>query len=286
MRYRLPANLLLWYHSHDVADIRYIRKGSISWWAWKSEKWIFPRLTLFSLPALERKAYYPLDKFKGAFFFLPNFPARKIFGNLLPTGHKQINDRVKLVYQGSIDAMHGLEEIIALLNEKPGGKDLFLVLIGPVSSDYLQRLRELAVQNNTQDRLVYIPQSGYRTVIQNALSCHIGIGIYKKQDIMNSTVGTASNKIYEYAATGMPALIYDNEHFRSALQGRSWVFFTDTSKTSLLKNMEQIIVQYERLSAAALADFREELCFERNFSPLLEYLSGKIGALESGNNNL
>jgi hypothetical protein len=82
LSYRLIRRLLhkspdLWYHNHDVADKENLRKWSISWWAWKTENWIFPRLALFSLPAIERKAYFPMGKFKGKFFFIPNFPAKK-----------------------------------------------------------------------------------------------------------------------------------------------------------------------------------------------------------------
>src|ERR1700730_7912293 len=46
---------ILWYHNHDLAEAVYIKKFSLAWWAWKSEKWIFPKLDIFSLPAMERQ---------------------------------------------------------------------------------------------------------------------------------------------------------------------------------------------------------------------------------------
>ena len=93
---------------------------------------------------------------------------------------------------------------------------------------------------------------------------------------MNKTLGTASNKIYEYAASGMPVLLYDNIHFRSILGNRNWAFFTDTQEKSLVKTLEEIIAQYQLLSSSAQKDFKAELCFEHYFQPLLKYLSGEI----------
>lgn len=264
---------VLWYHNHDVGDKKYLRKWSISWFAWKSEWWIFPRLTLFSLPSIERRIYFPMHKLKGKFFFLPNFPSRKVYNTMFSQyGRKDLYGDIKILYQGSIGPLHGLEEIIPLLNEKIGGKNLLLVLKGFISKDYLTELQQLGGKHQVLDRLVYLPPTGYREVIRNSFSCHIGIGIHKKNDIMNNTLGTASNKIYEYAASGLPVLIYDNAHFRATLEGRRWVFFTDTSKTSLLRCLQEIISNYHALSEDARKDFADHLCFENYFKPILPFL--------------
>jgi hypothetical protein len=271
----LPRDLLLWYHNHDVAERQYIRKGSISWWAWKSEQKMFPRLDIFSLPAMERQAYFPMNEFKGKFFFLPNYPSVIIYGayNRQP---KDMTGPVRLLFQGSIGPLHGLEEIIPLLGQRVAGRSLQLVLKGFMRDSYKAELLDLVRQHHVEDKLIIVPPTGYEGVVRNAQTCHIGIGIHKKQDLMNKTLGTASNKIYEYVASGMPVLMYDNEHFRATLGMRSWVFFTDTSATSLLGCLEQIITRYQVLSEAALEDFEAGLCFEHYFKPLLEYLRGKI----------
>lgn len=263
---------VLWYHNHDMGDEKYMRKWSISWFAWKSEKWLFPRLTVFSLPAVERKVFFPMEKLKGQFFFLPNFPSKKVYGAIKPGIKKNDDGDIKLLYQGSIGALHGLEEIIPLLKEKISGRNMVLVLKGFVRDGYLQELEQLAAANGVKDKLLYLPPSGYREVIENAFTCHIGIGIHKKQDIMNNTLGTASNKIYEYAATGMPVLIYDNAHFRATLGSREWVFFTDTENASLLAAISNIISNYDALSKKATTDFTGELCFENYIKPVIEFL--------------
>ena len=70
------------------------------------------------------------------------------------------------------------------------------------------------------------------------MTYHIGIGIHRKEDIMNKTLGTSSNKIYEYAAAGLPVLLYDNQQFRNYLGKYKWAFFTDCSKASLISALE------------------------------------------------
>ena len=262
-----PKPRLTWYHNHDVAEKQYIRKHSISWWSWKSEKWIFPKLQIFSLPSVERKFCFPMKSLTGEFVFLPNFPSGKIYKNGRP--EQRYNEAVyKILFQGSIGPLHGLEEIIPLLKERIAGKDLVLVLKGFIKPKYLESLKSVAAENNVSEKLLYIGPTDYREVIENGRTCHIGIGIHKKDDIMNKTLGTASNKIYEYAALGLPVILYDNRHFHEILGKFEWAFFTDASKDSLRDCLEKIIINYPRLSGLAEVDFRRQLSFEHYFQAL------------------
>ena len=275
LSYRLFSNLtkkprILWYHNHDVADEKQLRKYSLSWFAWKSEKWLFPKLNIFSLPAVERKSAFPMSLLNGHFIFLPNFPSIHIYGNLEPkTGMPR--KTIRLLFQGSIGTQHGLEEIIPLLKEQINGHDLQLILKGFISKEYAETLDKLAASYSVGDRVIFMGPTGYREVIQNAKTCDIGIGIHMKQDIMNRTLGTASNKIYEYAAVGLPVLIYDNEHFRQTLGKYSWVFFTDASESSLRKCLQDIISNLNSLSQAARKDF-EDFSFEKYFDKVTDAL--------------
>lgn len=264
----IPKSIKLWYHNHDVAEAQYIRKGSISWASWKSEQSLFSKLELFSLPSLERLQCFPMNKFCGQFFFLPNYPSKLLYKSFFG---KQIdnNESIKLLYQGSIGPMHGLEEIISLLNYKILENSFQLILKGFISHEYKEELMQLAERNNSIDKLVFIGPTSYSEVISNAKNCHIGIGIHKKQDMMNLTLGTASNKIYEYAAAGLPVLIYDNSHFREILGSRKWVVFTDTTEKSLIASIRCIIENYTEMSYCAIKDFNEELCFEKYFEKII-----------------
>jgi hypothetical protein len=261
---------ILWYHNHDVVEKKYLRRYSLSWFAWKSEKWIFPRLNIFSLPAIERKEAFPMNLFKGDFVFLPNFPSKFIYKNQ-ELKNDQPGKTIRLLFQGSIGTGHGFEQIIPLLNEPVNGHTLQLVLKGFVSNEYAASLRKLALSQGVENRLLFIAPTGYNQVIENARTCDIGIGIHMKQDIMNRTLGTASNKIYEYAALGLPVLIYDNEHFRMTLGKYSWAFFTDASESSLKNCLREIIDNLPSLRIAAVRDF-DQFSFENYFKDVIDIL--------------
>ena len=261
----------LWYHNHDVIEAAYTRKYSLAWWAWKSHRWLFQRLTIFSLPAQERKEQFPMNKLRGGFFFLPNFPSMKIYGTV-SRSPLQAGQTVRLLFQGSIGPLHGLEEIIPLLGEAFDGHPVELVLKGFVQPDYLEKLKKLAVEAGQEHKIIYIRPTGYREVIKNAATCHIGIGIHRKQDIMNQTLGTASNKIYEYAASGLLVLLNDNPHFRQTLEKYAWVAFTDSSRSSLKRHIGNMIKSWDSFSADARHDFLGDLSFEHYFKPVREFL--------------
>jgi glycosyltransferase involved in cell wall biosynthesis len=277
-----PKPRVTWYHNHDVAEEQYIKKNTLSWWSWKSEKWIFPKLQIFSLPSLERKVCFPMELLGGDFFFLPNFPSGLIY-NKTGQAHRLDEPVYRILFQGSIGPLHGLEEIIPLLQESIGGKDLVLVLKGFISPTYLTHLQSIAKNHQVPEKLIYIGPTDYRQVIENGKTCHIGIGIHKKDDIMNKTLGTASNKIYEYAALGLPVILYDNAHFREILGKFDWAFFTDTHEKSLKKCLEDIILNYPTLSDHAASDFSRQLSFEHYFVSLKKQLEEGVSSPQTGN---
>ena len=101
-------------------------------------------------------------------------------------------------------------------------------------------------------------------------SCDIGIGINMNKDAISSTLGTASNKIYEYAASGLPVLLSDSVQYRRYLDKYEWAFFSDGSADSLKENIELILKDLPHLASAARRDFEQSLNFEDVFQPVLQ----------------
>jgi glycosyltransferase involved in cell wall biosynthesis len=262
---------VIWYHNHDVADNSIIRKCSLAWFAWKSEAWIFPKLSIFSLPSMDRREFFPMGRLVGEFYFLPNFPSIKVFKRYSKSGDRN-NDIIKIIYQGSISPWHGFEEIIGILDRSIHGKKLDLTLRGFITDDYRESLVQLAKKNGVSAQLAILPPISYSKVIEKTAHYNIGIGIYRREDIMNRTLGTSSNKIYEYAAAGLPVLLFDNTQFRSNLQKFKWAFFTDCSDHSLISALEKIELNLETLSCQAREDFETQLNFEKFFNPVCRFL--------------
>ncbi len=260
-----------WYHNHDVTEINKQAKYSIGWMATRNEQKSFKHLNIFSLPAEERKIHFPLLKKDCQFFFLPNYPSTIFFKQFYKP--RSVEQEIKLIFQGAISTKHGLEEIIKYVLPKIiSGKKFRLVLKGRISSAYQSILTSMASEAGVRDKLDFYPVTPYKEVPKLASTCHIGIGIHMGKDVMNSTLGTSSNKIYEYAGLGLPVLLFDNPHFRKHLEQYSWAVFTDCSKVSLHQCLEKIVMNYPVLSGNAVNDFDKELNFEHYFNTALNFI--------------
>jgi len=256
----------LWYHNHDKLETESMRKFSMNWLALKAEKRIFPSLDIFTLPANERQIYFPIANFKGQYFFLPNYPSLSFFKPF--KANRPLGDTIKLVYQGAICAEHGLEEIIGLLPFTINGKSLSLSIFGDIQDSYRLFLTDLAIRYKVLDRLCFNKRVAYQDLPHHTTEHHIGIAINKPSSINYETAGTASNKIYEYAALGLPIIYYGSTHYIKHLAPYDWAFATDVSSESLCSILETISNNYPELSKSARHDFETTLNFESFFKKI------------------
>jgi glycosyltransferase involved in cell wall biosynthesis len=271
---------LTWFNSYDALDLKNnpVNSHSLMNLVAKNHDKLFSQLDFFSLPAVERKQYYPCGKVKRETFVIPNFPAVSFYKPFYKPKKIEQQQVIKLIYQGALGPGHGYEEIIKILGKMVRGKSLHLILKGWIAEDYKQALTELALQCGVADKLSFESFSFYRTVPQLASTCNIGLAIFTKQDIMNKTLGTASNKIYEYAAVGLPVVLYDSSHFRVYLGNKPWAFFTDLSEESLLSTFESIVDNYQVAASSAYENFLQEFNFERVFTPALRSVTNALSA--------
>lgn len=258
---------MLWYHNHDVYEPGLNRKFSIAWFAEKNEPKMFPAIDIFSLPAEERKKFFPIHLLHGAYFFLPNYPSIEFYNKFI-NQNKIFDKEIKLIYQGSIGPGHGLEAIISILPNEILGRKLTLHLKGFISDAYKLELKQIAKLYFAETHLFFYPVTAYQDVPKLASTCHIGIGIHTGTDRMNSSLGTSSNKIYEYAALGLPVLLYKNKHFVNALSMHPWATFTDLSALDLINCIKSIADNYEFLSKSAIDSFYEKLNYEHYFKEI------------------
>jgi glycosyltransferase involved in cell wall biosynthesis len=264
INWMLSSKIKKWYHNHDIPEISSTNKYSIGWFAAKFEHKALNKMNYFTLPSNDRLAFYPNLSSIIKYDIIPNYPSLKIY--TIP--QKSTIDKVefiKILYQGSIGKGHSIEEIILLLNKQINNKKLKLVLKGPVREQYRNNLNELAISSNVEKHIDWIGVGLYKDLQAITKSCHIGIAIYKGTDAMNKTLGTASNKIYEYAACGLPILVYDNEQFRKYLSNYKWVVFTDGSFESLKAAVKHILDNYTELSTLARKDFEQDFNFDNYF---------------------
>ena len=277
LAYRLIRPLLrfphvLWYHNHDVSEITTVRKYSVGWFACKAEKRLFRRIDIFTVPSAERLPFFPMGDFRGKYFVVPNYPSLAFYRPFYTPGKSL--DVIRLVFQGRIGSGHGLEEIIPLLAAPVAGKPLQLVLKGHCHPDYKQALQTLAERHSVSGSLIFAGYTPYEEVPRVAAACHIGIGIFSSLETMHVTLGTASNKLYEYAAVGLPVLYLGMDHFSRHLGKYRWAVQVEVTSVSIASKIEIIIRDYAFYSTAAHESFVQELNFERCFAPVIAALTG------------
>jgi hypothetical protein len=258
---------VLWYHNHDVIEMDLQRKYSISWLSARNEPAMFPRLDVFSLPAEERKTCFPMEKLRGQYVFLPNFPAlRRYDRSDLPT---KSSAEWRVIFQGSIGPGHGIEAICRLLPMQHAGRPVKLLLKGFVHAAFRQEVEDILAERGASHAVEWLGVTAYEAIAQLTATCHVGIAIFEGQDVMNRTLGTASNKIYEYAACGVPIVYADDAHYRAYLGQFAWALPTDGSPADLERTLRRAFDHSDELAGAACRDFREKLHFERYFTPAL-----------------
>jgi hypothetical protein len=265
-------NYNLWYHNHDI--IEDTENSSVAKILKNLEKRELSKLDIFSLPALERKQYFTLRNFKGKFLFIPNFPSLNLYESFY-NNRAGNPEEFNLIFQGSIGEGHGLELIVEVLGfNQYLNKIINLHLKGRVSDIYKTQILEIAEKNNCSENIYFHQYTKYDEVPKLAAQCDLGIAIFTKSDIMNSTLGTSSNKIYEYAAVGTPIVYYNNNHFESYLGSKSWAFATDLTVNSIFEIIMKVDKNFKDLSALAYNDFVRNYNFENCREDLFPVLFG------------
>ena len=87
-------------------------------------------------------------------------------------------------------------------------------------------------------------------------------------------LGSASNKLFEYAAMGLPVVVPNRESYRDFLNDAEWVTYADVEQPeSIARAIASIFADRERyaaMSRAARRAFEEQYNYERVFAPALE----------------
>ena len=275
IRWLLPKAYqpILWYHNHDVVENpgRFNLTGQGVY----AQSWLFPKLAAFTLPANERQRFFPMSHFRGIYAEIPNCPEREFYTRFFRAETQpgeRVGDDFRLVFQGAIGSGHGLEALLELAHSGRFERRLVLVLKGWAQPEYEAQIKQKVADLGLQNQFEWHGFGPYSEVPKLASGCHAGIAIHSGTDAMNTSLGRASNKIYEYAALGLPVLLFDSPHFREHLGAQKWALFTDISQDSLLACLRQILANYGELKSAAREDFLHTYNFGHFFDPFWQKL--------------
>jgi glycosyltransferase involved in cell wall biosynthesis len=268
-----PHVIPLIYHNHDLSE-QLFSLSSLSGWVQRGERRWVHKANILVFPSQARAlVFQKLTNFNGRLMIVPNFP-RKSFLKEHEDLDSLILERFKkpqILLQGSISRQTSLLELIDSLRLLD--RDIQLKLIGPIYGDNPDLITDFATQKNVVDRVKYFKPLPYNELPSHTWMASIGVCLYKKTDINHQTMGTASNKIYEYAACGLPAIVSDQPNYRDNLGDETWVRFANPddpqSIASAVQDILSSLENYQATCLAARKAFEEKYNYESAFSPLL-----------------
>lgn len=180
-----------------------------------------------------------------------------------------------LFRQGSIGPHHAIE---ATLRSIPFWQsDAWgFVLMGYGSPDYIEHLYALAAELKVTRQFAVLPRVGYDELEYFTPGADAGHGLYDPAHINNMHITTASNKIMEYMAAGLPLLVSDRPGLRRLVETHHCGVVADESDPASIALAVNTLLndpqQAKQMGAAALHAFETQFCYEQQFAPVLNWI--------------
>lgn len=178
------------------------------------------------------------------------------------------------VYVGSVSIQNGhLEGLraIALL-----GRTCRMRIIGTFQPsferEYISLARTLAIEDlGSLDGWLRSDE-----LLVRASRASLGLSLHKPINRNLEFLGSASNKLFEYAAMGLPVVVPDTSSYRDFLGDAVWATYVDVEDPQSIANAISSILadrqRYFAMSLAARRAFEERYNYPRVFAPALRRL--------------
>lgn len=177
----------------------------------------------------------------------------------------------EVVYVGSTGAPNGHLEALRAIAMADGG--ISMRVIGSFRAEFEASFKALARELGITERVRLDGWIAHDEVPARASGSSVGLSLYKPVTKNLEYMGSASNKLFEYAAMGMPVVVPDRESYRAFLGDAEWVTYADIEKPeSIARAINSILADGERylaMSRAARRAFEDQYNYERVFEPVL-----------------
>ena len=191
----------------------------------------------------------------------------------------------ELVYVGQASAGNGHLEGLRALAMTGGG--IRMRVIGGFRQEFGEKFNQLARELGVAEFVSldgWLPQA---ELVARASAASAGLSLHKPISKGLEYLGSASNKLFEYAATGLPVVVPERASYRDFLGSAEWVTYADIEEPeSIARAILSIFADRERyvaMSRAARRTFEEQYSYERVFAPALERIFELSGMAKPGN---
>jgi hypothetical protein len=264
------------YHPHETPDTVFPLTSLSGWVQRLEKKWINQANTLV-FPDLDRAMFVKtIVTLKTSPVIVPNFPLKSYFAFDI-NWETCISNRwqnMTLFYRGSISDTSAMKEIVisaALISN-----NIKIKFVGFLTDANAAELSDCVNKNNQTASFTYLGVVPYEELQLHTLNATIGLALYKGASFDRVACATACNKIYEYAACGIPIITSDFSSYRSYLGGESWVRFADPEDPkSIALAIEDILSDfenYQQMCLAARKSFEDKFNYETVFSPITKII--------------
>jgi len=266
-------NIPFLYHIHDIGEKN--NAGFLGKMIFSFEMKFIKYIDILSMPSDKIFNLYEVGrKLPEKKFTVINTVSK--YQNLnYPSRIKEIIKKYKnikkwIVRTGGLGDDQCIKEIILSLIYLP--EDIGLILAGSIEDDFKEEIENLIKEKKLEKRVIlleFIPRKEVLGFLKNAF---VGISLYKPVHI--NWLYPAPIKLSEYIATGIPAIVNDNEYFRVLNEKVGSFLFADPySPKSIADAIMKIYKDKKlekRLKENAKNSFKEFYNFEHQFEPVLK----------------
>lgn len=178
----------------------------------------------------------------------------------------------KALYIGALGEQNGSGEAVQSLAYLP--TNVSLQMVGNGSAEYRRTLLRVAAESGAQARLSIGEFVEHGRLTELANDATLGLALYKPTTLNWEFSSSATNKVFEYAALGLPVVAPDRPNYREFFADETWITYANPADPhSIARAIEFVLAdreRYVRISTAARHAFEEKFNYERVFQPALE----------------
>jgi glycosyltransferase involved in cell wall biosynthesis len=263
-------------HNHEISESME-PLSSLTGWVQRTERTLIHQANIVVLPDRDRARLFEAQmKLEDTPVIVPNFPLcsqtilRQNWTSVIEVRWKIAT----LFYRGWISETSAMKEIIsatALLTQRI--HPVNVKFVGFIHDDIYQDLIYWVIHEKMSSCFSYLGVLPYKDLQDPTFTSSIGFALYKNTSFDRVACASACNKIYEYAACGLPVIVSDFPTYRDYLAHEPWVRFANpedpysiaSAVLDILSNFEN----YKTLCLSARNAFEQKFNYESAFSPLL-----------------
>lgn len=186
----------------------------------------------------------------------------------------------RILYLGSMGPENGQLQALRALAALPAAVKLDAVGFG--TAEFRRELSELAAELSLQPRVSisdWVPDPERDLLAEQAA---VGLVLYRAVNPNWEHSGPSPNKLFQYAAWGLPVVVPDRKSFREFFADDEWVSYADPEDPAAIARAIELVLadrdRYVAMSLAARRAHETKYNYERLFAPVLERICTLVDA--------